>query len=227
MFRVAFLLFPGVTQLDLTGPYEVLARAPEAEVYLVWKSRDPVRTDRGLTILPSASFADCPPVDLICIPGGGGVNKAMLDAEALAFVRRMAAQARYVTSVCTGSLLLGAAGLIAGKRVGCHWMSRDLLREFGAMPTDSRVVIDANLITGGGVTAGIDFALSVVAEIFGRETAEKIQLSIEYDPVPPFNAGSPATAPAAIVDAVRQAAAAMMRERTNAVMQAAQALNAG
>lgn len=226
MFRAAFLLFPAVTQLDLTGPYEVLARVPDSEIHLVWKSRDPVRTDRGLTILPTTNFAECSPVDLLCIPGGGGVNKAMLDPEALDFVRRMAAQARYVTSVCTGSLLLGAAGLIAGKRVGCHWMSRELLREFGATPMDSRVVIDGNVITGGGVTAGIDFALRVVAEIFGQEAAEKIQLSIEYDPDPPFNAGSPATASAAVVAAVRQAATGMMRERTNAVAQAARALNA-
>jgi cyclohexyl-isocyanide hydratase len=224
MFRVAFLLFPNLTQLDLTGPCEVLARAPEAEVHLVWKTLDPVRTDRGLPFLPTTSFADCPPVDLLCIPGGGGVNQAMLDAETLGFVRRMAAQARYITSVCTGSLLLGAAGLIAGKRVGCHWMSRELLREFGAIPVDSRVVIDGNVITGGGVTAGIDFALRVVGEIFGRDTAEKIQLGIEYDPAPPFQAGSPTTASPAIVAAVRQATSKMMEERTAAVVQAARAL---
>ncbi len=225
-FRAAFLLLPNLTQLDLTGPYEVMSRIPNSEVHLVWKTRDAVRSDKGLAIMPTTTFADCPPVDLICAPGGSGVNQAMIDAEVIGFVRRMAKSARYVTSVCTGALVLGAAGLLAGKRAATHWMSRELLREFGAIPSEARVEIDGNVMTGGGVTAGIDFGLRAVAEIFGREAAEKIQLYMEYDPEPPLAAGSPRTASPEVVTAVRRMAEPTMRERLAAVKQAASALAA-
>jgi cyclohexyl-isocyanide hydratase len=225
-FRIGFLLFPGLTQLDLTGPYEVLARLPGAEVHLAWKTLEPVRSEHGLAILPTTTLADCPRLDLVCVPGGGGVNALLEDAEVLGFLRRAAGQARYVTSVCTGSLLLGAAGLLRGRRATSHWLSRDLLREFGAEPAAERVVVDGTVITGGGVTAGIDFALRVVAEIAGPQVAQAIQLGIEYDPDPPFAAGSPERAPAAVRQAVTRRAEARQRDRAERVARAARRLPA-
>ena len=224
-FRIGLLLFPGLTQLDLTGPYEVFARMPGAAVFLLWKSLEPVRSDRGLAILPTATFEACPPLDLVCVPGGPGVNEVLTDTEVLAFLRRTAQGARYVTSVCSGSLILGAAGLLRRRRAGSHWMSREMLRSFGAEPIDERTVVDGNLVTGGGVTAGIDLALRVVAEIAGREAAETIQLAIEYDPRPPFDAGSPHRARPDLVRQVVRAAAPMMRDRAEQVRRAAAALD--
>jgi cyclohexyl-isocyanide hydratase len=223
-FRIGMVLFPRLTQLDLTVPFEVFAAMPGAELHLLWKTLDPVRSERGLTITPTATFASCPTLDLVCVPGGAGVNALLTDTEVLDFLRRTAAEARYVTSVCTGALVLGAAGLLKGKRAATHWMSREMLRAFGAEPVAERVVIDGSVITGGGVTAGIDFALRVVAEIAGRETAEAIQLGIEYDPHPPFDAGSPERAPRAIVEAVRARAAPRQTERAEQVRRAAEAL---
>ncbi len=225
-FRVGFLLFPRLTQLDLTGPYEVLSRMPGAETHLVAKSLEPVRSDRGLSLLPTTTFATCPLLDLLCVPGGPGVNDTLGDGELLGFVRRMARTAQFVTSVCTGSLTLGAAGLLRGRVVACHWASRHLLPAFGATPSDERVVIDGALITGGGVTAGIDFALALVARLRGRAAAEAIQLQIEYDPQPPFDAGSPEHAPPDILEQVRRAAEPLQREREAAVRGAAAALAA-
>ncbi len=196
-FRAGFLLFPRLTQLDMTGPFEVLRNLPGAEVHLIWKNREPVTAEGGLAIVPTATFADCPPLDLICVPGGTGINALLTDRETLDFLRRVAPSARYVTSVCTGALVLGAAGLLRGKRATTHWTALELLREFGAEPVEARVVIDGNVITGGGVTAGIDFALTVVSEIAGQRAAEAIQLGIEYAPASPFNAGSCASAPPA------------------------------
>lgn len=220
-FRIGFVLFPDLTQLDLTGPYEVLARMPGAETHLVAKTMDPVRTELGLTILPTVDFANCPPLDLICVPGGPGINQAVEDAELVAFVQRMAKDAGYVTSVCTGSLVLGAAGLLRGRTATTHWMSVDMLAAFGATPSGDRVVIDGNVITGGGVTSGIDFALRVVEQIKGRGTAEALQLALHYDPEPPFVGGSPARSPKAVVDAVTLAASARQTERQAAVDRAA------
>ena len=199
-FTSGMLVFPNLTQLDLTGPYEVLARLPGAETLLLWKSLDPVRSEHGLTILPMATLSSSPPLDLVLVPGGAGINPLLEDPEVLAFLRRAAAAARYVVGVCTGSLVLGAAGLLRGRRAGTHWMSRDLLRAFGAEPVAERVVVDGKFFTGGGVTAGIDVALTVAAEIAGRAAAEAIQLGIEYDPQPPFDSGSVAKAPARIRD---------------------------
>ena len=212
-FRIGFLLFPNLTQLDLTGPFEVLSKTPGGEVHLIWKTREPVRDNSGLTVVPSTSFADCPQLDLICVPGGPGVSAVMEDTEALAFLRRQAAGARYVTSVCTGSLVLAAAGLLKGKRAACHWMSRELLREFGATPVAERVVRDGNIITGGGVTAGIDFGLTVLAEIAGRDHAELVQLRIEYNPQPPFAAGSPDVASPALVERITAVSAPLQQAR--------------
>jgi cyclohexyl-isocyanide hydratase len=223
-FRVGFLLFPRLTQLDMTGPWEVLIKLPGAEPHLIWKTREPVMSEGGLAIVPTTTFAECPPLDLICVPGGNGVNALLTDRETLDFVRRMAAGARYVTSVCTGALVLGAAGLLKGKRATTHWMSHDMLRAFGAEPVAARVVTDGNLITGGGVTAGIDFGLTVAAEVAGARVAEAIQLGIEYAPEPPFDAGSPATADPALVKLVRERAGPRQSEREAQVKAAAAAL---
>ena len=222
--RSGMLVFPNMTQLDLTGPYEILARMPGSETRLIWKTMEPVRTEHGLTILPQATFADCGPLDLVMVPGGYGMNPLLEDPEVLDFLRRTAKTARYLVGICTGSLVLSAAGLLRGKRAGTHWMSRDLLAAFGAIPVAERVVVDGNIFTGGGVTAGIDVALQVVAEIVGREAAKEIQLAVEYDPRPAFTAGSPETAPPALVDRVIDRAAARQKDRADRVTRAAAAL---
>lgn len=223
-FRIGFLLFPHLTQLDLTGPWEILARLPGAEPHLLATSLDPVRADTGLAILPTDTLAGCPVLDMLCVPGGPGINALLSDEEVLTFLRRRAPELRYLTSVCTGALVLGAAGLLRGKRATTHWAVLDLLSAFGATPVAERVVVDGKLITGGGVTAGIDFGLRVAAEHAGRETAERIQLQVEYDPEPPFAAGSPATADPKLVETVRHAGAALRRERERLVARAAAAL---
>ena len=210
---VGMVLFPGLTQLDLAGPYEVLARMPGTTVYLVAATLAPVRTERGLTITPDATFEDVPSLDVICVPGGPGVDPLMEDARLLGFLRAQAPRARYVTSVCTGALLLGAAGLLQGYRATTHWLSLDLLPLFGAVPVKQRVVIDRNRLTGGGVTAGIDLGLALAAELYGRAVAEEIQLTIEYDPAPPFQSGSPRTAPPAVLQRVTRAREQSQAER--------------
>ncbi len=197
--RIGFLLFPDVTQLDLTGPYEVFAAVPGTVMHLVSSTMDPVRTSSGIVMLPTIRQDDCPQLDVVCVPGGGGVDALMTEEATLAFLRRQAAGARFVTSVCTGALVLGAAGLLKGRRATTHWAAHDLLCAFGAIPTRGRVVRDGNVFTGGGVTAGIDFALAVVAELAGREAAEAAQLRLEYAPAPPFEAGDPRTAPAEVL----------------------------
>ena len=220
-FQIGLLLFPNLTQLDMTGPYEVFTKFPDSDVHLVWKTLDPVKAGGGMALLPSTTFEDCPQLDLICVPGGAGMNALLNDEETLDFVRRQAAGARYVTSVCTGSLVLGAAGLLQGKRATSHWMSHAMLAAFGCEPVNARVVVDGNVITGGGVTAGIDFALTVAGELLGAEAARKIQLGMEYDPQPPYDAGSPERADPAMVAAVQEAAAARQSEREAAVQEAA------
>lgn len=197
--RVAFLLFPNVTQLDLTGPAQVLSRLGNATIDLVAKTRDPVPTDSGFALLPTATFKDAVQPDILCVPGGFGLNDAMEDEATLDWVRRVAGEAQWITSVCTGSLLLGAAGLLRGYRATCHWAQHHHLAAFGAEPVQQRVVIDRNRATGGGVTAGIDFGLSLVAAIRGETHARFVQLSLEYDPSPPFDGGSPARADAATI----------------------------
>src|SRR2546426_6757568 len=197
---IGFVLFPNLTQLDLTGPWEALARVPGARTHLVAKTLAPVLSDTGLSLVPTVAFSECPDLDVVCVPGGPGVNEAMLDDEVIAFLRRQAANARYVTSVCSGALVLGAAGLLRGYLATTHWASMEFLESFGATPVDIRVCVDRNRITGGGVTAGIDFGLHLASLLAGEEVAQRIQLSLEYAPQPPFHAGSPATAPVAVVD---------------------------
>ncbi len=224
--EIGLLLFPKLTQLDLTGPYEVFAKFPDAKVRLIWKSTGPVTADGGMAIIADTNFANCPPLDIICIPGGPGISALLDDAETLAFVRRQAATAKHVTSVCTGALVLGATGLLFGKRATTHWMSHAMLAEFGAIPTQARVVRDGNILTGGGVTAGIDMALTLATEIMGPR-AMALELLLEYDPVPPHGTGTPEKAAPAIVEGIRRATAEMQVERLAAVRRAAARLASG
>ncbi len=196
LFNIGFVIFPELTQLDFTGPLQVLSRLPQSATHIVAKSTAPVQSDCGLGLVPTHTFANCPPLDLICIPGGSeGVAGIINDRETIKFVREQAGGAKYVTSVCTGAFVLGVAGLLKGRRATTHWAYTDLLPLVGATHEKARVVKDGNVITGGGVTAGIDFALSVFAEIAGETAARKIQLGIEYDPAPPFDSGNPDKAP--------------------------------
>jgi len=214
---IGMLVFPQMTQLDLTGPYEVFANLPGASVRLLWKTLEPVAAATGFRLMPDTTLADCPQLDVICVPGGPGIAALMEDEAVLSFLRRQAATARYVTSVCTGALVLGAAGLLRGKRATTHWASLDFLAPLGAIPTEGRVVRDGNLFTGGGVTAGIDFALSLVAELAGPTVAQSIQLGIEYAPAPPFNAGTPETAPPDVLAAARTRASGQRAVRQELV----------
>jgi len=211
--QIGFLLFPRIQQLDLTGPYEMLASVPGAVMHLAAKTLDPVQSVTGLTLQPTTTLDACPALDVICVPGGVGVNPLLQDEAVLEFVRRQAGQARYVTSVCTGALILGAAGLLHGRRATTHWSAHDLLARFGAIPTQGRVVRDGSLFTGGGVTAGIDFGLTLAAELTEDAQAQAIQLMLEYAPEPPFAAGTPFTAPPAVLAQVRARGAAMRQER--------------
>ncbi|MGX1305984.1 cyclohexyl-isocyanide hydratase [Amorphus suaedae] len=211
--QIGLLVFPKVQQLDLTAPYEVFASAPGTQVHLVWKDLAPLTSATGLTLAPTVTFADCPALDVICVPGGGGINPLLTDAEVLDFIRRQAAGARLVTSVCTGSLVLGAAGLLKGRRATTHWNAHDMLSRFGAIPVDDRVVRDGNLITAGGVTSGIDFGLTVLAELFGEVEAQTVQLAMEYAPAPPFASGTPHEAPAEVLALARKRLAPMRAER--------------
>jgi len=218
---IGILIYPNLTQLDATGPAQVLARVPGATLHMIWKTREPIPTDAGFSIVPNTTFADCPQLDVICVPGGGGQVALMTDPETLDFLRRQAAGARYVTSVCTGSLVLGAAGLLKGYRSACHWAWRDMLADFGAIPVAERVVRDRNRISGGGVTAGIDFGLTVAAELAGEEVAKSIQLVLEYDPHPPFDSGSPEKAGPERVQRLRERLVPMLESRRKANAEAA------
>ena len=213
MRRIGILIFPRMTQLDLTGPYEVLARLPDTQVELVARTREPVTTDRGMQIVPTTTYADCPPLDVIMVPGGPGQQDLMEDETALAFLRRQAAGAHFVTSVCTGSLVLAAAGLLKGKRATCHWAAIEHLALLGAIPTKERVVVDGNVVTGAGVASGIDFALTLAAILEGEAVAREIQLQIEYDPDPPFDSGSPKTAKPETLAALTARLARLNEER--------------
>jgi len=211
-FTTGFVIFPNLTQLDFTGPLQVLHRLPGATTHIVAKTRDLVPSDGPLAIPPTATFADCPPLDLICIPGGFGVSEAMEDDETIGFVRDAGARAKYVTSVCTGAFILGAAGLLQGKRATTHWAYHHLLTRVGAIPVKERVVRDGNTFTGGGVTAGVDFAFTLMSDMAGPLVAQAVQLALEYDPKPPFEGGSPSRAPAAIKATVDQRYAPRMPE---------------
>lgn len=221
---VAFLLFPNVTQLDLTGPAQVLSRLGNTELNLVWKDKEPVPTDAGFPLLPTATFDEIDEVNILCVPGGFGTMDVMQDPEVLEWLRKVAAKADWVTSVCTGSLILGAAGLLKGYRSGCHWASIDQLAFFGATPVRERIVEDRNRFSGGGVTSGIDFALALAARIRNEDFARFIQLSIEYDPMPPFDAGSPDKVSPEILQRYYKMVDAAMPDREAKVKEIAEAL---
>jgi cyclohexyl-isocyanide hydratase len=222
--QIGLLAFPDLTQLDLSGPYETFARIPGAGVHVVSKTGDLVRSDRGLLMKPTVTYSSCPSLDVLCVPGGPGVNEAMLDEETLEFVRGQAEDARYVTSVCSGALILGAAGLLRGYRATTHWASLGFLSRFGAIPVRERVCKDRNRITGGGVTAGIDFGLYMASQLAGDAVAQRIQLYLEYAPAPPFDAGSPERVPDLVLAAYQEAATSMMNRRAAAVEIATAAL---
>ncbi len=212
--EIAMLLYPGLTLLDLIGPATVFSWF--ANIHLVWKTKDLVRSDTGVGIQPNSTFATCPrELDILFVPGGFGQQEHMTDAEVLAFLADRAPTSKYVTSVCGGSLLLGAAGLLKGYRATSHWSARDALTAFGAEPVEGRVVMDRNRITGGGVTAGIDFGLVLLAKLRGDEAAKLTQLAMEYDPDPPFDAGSPKTAGPAIVEQAMSLMAAEMERQAS------------
>ena len=221
---VGMVLFDGLTQLDLTGPYELLARMPDTRVHLVAASREPVRSEWGLAIVPDTTFDDAPPIDVLCVPGGWSVNANLENEALLAFLRTRGERARWVTSVCSGALLLGAAGLLRGYRATTHWLSLDLLPLLGAFAVEARVVRDRNRITGAGVTAGLDFALALAEELRGATVAQSIQLAVEYDPMASLTSGASRAVPPEIRVSVARASQALLAERRAAVERAARRL---
>lgn len=224
--QIGLLLFPKLTQLDLTGPVQVFSSLPNTRLHLIWKRIEPIESDSVLTLMPTIKMVDCPQCDVICVPGGAGTDDIVNDEEVLAFLRKQALGAKYITSVCTGSLVLGAAGLLSGYRAATHWSAREYLAAFGAVASTERVCVDRNRITGGGVTAGIDFALALVAHLVDRKTAEATQLRLEYNPAPPFSAGSPETAPSEALALVNERIAPFKARRAEAVARAAARLAA-
>ncbi|WHZ11375.1 MAG: Intracellular protease [Burkholderiaceae bacterium] len=223
---IGIVAFPNMTSLDALAPFEVLARTPNSTTHLVWKDLDPVRGDTGLTVVPSITFEDAPQFDVIVVPGGPGQNDLMADEMLLAFLRRQAKGAKWMTSVCTGSLLLAAAGVLTGYKATTHWMSLDYLRLFPVDVTPDRVVVDRNRVTGGGVTSGVDFGFVLLQLLRGEQPAKLVQLLLEYDPAPPFRSGHPNVASQATVDAARELAAPMLVKRAAAALAAAQRLQA-
>ena len=220
-FRIGILVFDNITLLDAVGPFDAFVSIPGAIVVLVAKRKRPVVAGGGLILLPHTDLRHCPKLDVLCIPGGGGVNALLLDDEVLAFVRRRARTARYVTSVCTGSLVLGAAGLLQGKRAACHWLSLAMLTSFGAKPSSKRIEYDGKFITAGGITSGIDFGLSLAAKIAGVTVAKEIQLMMQYDPQPPFRAGTPAQAGKRLTARIANKRRSFQAKRASIVAQAA------
>ena len=210
---IGMVLFPNLTQLDLTGPYEVFGRLPDTKVLLIAENLQVVKSDNGLLLIPDATFENSPQVDLLFVPGGRGIFEAIQNKALISFLQKQAKEAKYITSVCTGSLVLATAGLLNGYKATTHWLSLNLLRLFDVEVIEKRVVIDRNRITGGGVTAGIDFGLYVAAEVFGEEIAKEVQLMIEYYPAPPFNSGSPKTAEKKIVDKIVEERKEIQKQR--------------
>jgi len=218
---IGLVIYPDMTQLDITGPHQVFSSMPNTQVLLLWKTLQPVVSNGGLTILPTTTFDECPQLDVLCVPGGVvGTVEMMQDAQMLAFLQKQAQTAKYVTAVCTGSLILAAAGLLEGYRAACHWAFRKQLTLMGVEVSNERVVVDRNRITGGGVTAGIDFALTLAALLCGEYTAKFIELMLEYNPAPPFGVGSPEKAPSRLVQAVFNVAKPLV-EAANAASQKA------
>jgi len=223
--QIGIVYFPGMTQLDVTGPFEVLARLPNAKVHLLWKRIETIVSDVGLPLLPTTTFSECPDLDIFCIGGGPGMTSIMSDDEVISFVREKGGSARYVTSVCAGSLVLASAGLLTGYKSACHWLMRDMLASFGAIAADQRVVVDRNRISGGGVTAGVDFAFRVAAEVCGEDVAKRLQLFLEYQPEPPFDI-TVQNAPPELLAQIKSDSQPWLRARQAAVDRAAEKLRA-
>ena len=222
--RVVFLVYPNVTQLDLTGPAQVLSRLSNATVDLAWKTKEPVQTDSGFALLPTATLREIEGADVLCVPGGFGCIDVMQDEEALGWLQEIGGKAQWVTSVCTGSLILGTAGLLRGYQATSHWAWRDYLKLFGAEPVAERVVFDRNRVTGGGVTAGIDFALALMAAIEGEDYARAVQLGLEYDPHPPFDSGTPDKAGDQLIQRVLERSNRMAPDREERIRAVAESL---
>lgn len=220
-FHIGIVVFPGVLQLDLTGPYGVFAAGAGASVDLVWKDTTPLASSDGLILTPTLTMCRCPRLDVLCVPGGGGILPLLEDEETLAFLKARGQDAAYITSVCTGALVLGAAGLLKGYKATTHWSSLDLLPLFGAVPIKRRVVRDGNRMTAAGVTSGIDMALTLAEELWGGDAARTIALNMEYEPEPPFASGSPETAPPNVLQNLSAKNAARQRERAEAASRAA------
>ncbi len=222
--KIGAIVFPNMDQMDFTGPFEVLSKLPNSEFHVLWKNQRPVRDYAGLVLTPQKTFADCPELDVLLIPGGPGQQALMDDETVLGFIREQASQAEYVMSVCSGALVCGAAGLLKGRRATTHWNSFHLLEYFGAIPVDERVVVDDCFISTAGVSSGIDGALQLAALLRGDRVAQSIQLAMEYAPEPPFAAGSTKTAPADLVDAARQQYGSVGEARLATAKQVAQRL---
>lgn len=212
--QVGILIFPELDQLDFTGPFEVLARMPDSTLHLLWKSTEPIKDMMGLVLQPTTALRDAPPLDVLVVPGGYGQQALMEDEEVIGYVREQGERAQYVVSVCTGALILGAAGLLRGYKATTHWTAVSLLGLLGATHVDQRVVVDRNRVTCGGVTSGIDGALTLVSLLRGEQAAQEIQLYMEYSPAPPFKSGSPGSAPAPVLEAVRKRAEKMFLARS-------------
>jgi len=221
--QIGIVYFPGMTQLDVTGPFEVFARLPNAKVHLLWKRIETIVSDVGLPLLPTTTFSECPDLDIFCIGGGPGMTSIMDDDEVISFIREKGGSARFITSICAGALVLGSAGLVTGYKSACHWLMRDMLTSFGAIPVDKRVVVDRNRISGGGVTAGVDFAFRVAAEVCGEDVAKRLQLFLEYQPEPPFDI-TLQNAPPELLAKIKSDAAPWLRDRQAAVDRAAEKL---
>ncbi|MBV9300782.1 MAG: DJ-1/PfpI family protein [Acidobacteriaceae bacterium] len=222
--QIGSLLFEGFDQMDVTGPFEVLSRIPNSTHRIFAKTLTPMRDIRGLRLVPDAMLAEAHQLDLLHVPGGFGQEALMEDTDLLDWVRRQAQGARYVFSVCTGALICGAAGLLKGRRATTHWSALHLLPYFGAIPCDERLVVDGKLVCAGGVTAGIDGALRVAAALRGDEAAQIIQLQMQYAPEPPFNSGTPKTAPPAVLEQARRAVQAITEQRQRTAERAARRL---
>jgi len=216
---IGFLVFPGIQLLDLAGPYEIFSALPDCNVHLCWKNRNSLASSAGMQIVPTATLGDDLSFDVLCIPGGIGINPLIGDEAVIAWIRKHALTAKFTTSVCTGAFLLGAAGLLRGKRATTHWRYHDLLAEFGAIPVQERIVRDDNIITGGGVTAGIDFGLTLVTLLYGQTTSDEIQLALEYAPDPSFQSGTPTTASETVLQAVTSRTEALHAQRKSLVAQ--------
>jgi cyclohexyl-isocyanide hydratase len=219
------ILFSQMDQADFTGPFEVLSRIPDSTFHILAKERAPIRDTRGLVLIPEQTLSEAPLLDMLLVPGGAGVNVVMEDDAVLAFIRRQAKGAKFMMSVCTGALVLGAAGLLKGRRATTHWASHHFLKQFGATPVNERFVVDQNVLTTAGVTAGIDGALCMAALLRGDQAAQEIQLYMQYSPAPPFESGTPETAPPAVVQACRDALRETVETRTTIVRRAAERMN--